>query len=137
MYSSGLRIGEEKNLDMTDMDLRERILAIKQGKGNKDRYIPFSEVAKKFLQVYINGEIKKQVKIVAREDKKALFLTTKGRIKDVSVRCIFKRILKNSSITRKGLTAHSIRHSTATHLLESGADAENHLVTGVSPVVPQ
>jgi site-specific recombinase XerD len=123
MYSSGLRISEAVNLDVTDVDLAERILFVKEGKGGKDRFVPFSEVAGLFLKKYIDTERKK----FSFHDEKALFIGKRGRMKIYNIRSvIFKKILEDSGIstscTSKNLTPHSIRHSTATHLLEAGAD---------------
>jgi site-specific recombinase XerD len=115
-YSSGLRISEIVNLNINDVDLKERILTIRQGKGSKDRYVPFNDVAEKFLQIYIKKGRK------AKRNEKALFVTEKGRIKSATLTLWFRKYLKESGIKRKGLTPHSIRHSTGTHLLESGAD---------------
>ena len=115
-YSSGLRVSEIVNLNINDVDLKERILTIREGKGSKDRFVPFNDVAEKFLQRYIKKDRK------SGRNEKALFLTDRGRIKSGTVCMWFRRYLKTSGIKRKGLTFHSIRHSTATHLLESGAD---------------
>ena len=121
MYSSALRITEELNLNLTDIDLSQRLLTIRQGKGDKDRILPFSEVALSFLKKYINNGRRQLVKDAGREDKKALFLSRQGRLKGQTIRVDFIKHLRKSDIKRERLTPHSIRHSTATHLLEAGA----------------
>ena len=118
MYSSGLRVSEIVNLNLSDIDLSERTLAVREGKGSKDRFVPFSEVACMFLKRYID---KGRKGLGYREDD-ALFLTEYGRISGSTIRKYFGEILKRANITRKHLTVHSIRHTCATHLLESGAD---------------
>ena len=121
MYSSGLRITEELNLNLTDVDLSQRLLTIRQGKGDKDRIVPFSEVALAFLKKYIENSRKEFAKGVNREDSKALFLCNRGRLKEMTIRVCFKKHLEKAGIKRERLTIHSIRHTTATHLLEAGA----------------
>lgn len=132
IYSSGLRVSEAVNLDLTDIDLAERILTVRMGKGSKDRFVPFSDVAALFLKKYIETERKDLVRYSNFKDDKALFLTAYGRISYALIRITFRKILKNigikrpandaTSCTSGNLTVHSIRHSTATHLLEAGAD---------------
>lgn len=122
MYSSGLRLSEVEKLNLSDIDLLERILAVRSGKGDKDRFVPFSKVSCEFLKKYINSERKRVARFVNSEEKKALFLGYRGRLKTSGIRQRFKKILEKAKIKHKGLTPHSIRHSTATHLLENGAD---------------
>jgi len=121
MYSSGLRVGEELSLNITDINLSERVVAIRQGKFNKDRIVPFSSVAFEFLKIYIENGRKELLKTVNGEDNKALFISNQGRLKPVSIRLRFRKYLNGCGIEREGLSLHSIRHSTATHLLECGA----------------
>jgi integrase/recombinase XerC len=125
MYSSGLRNGEAVSLKLNDIDLKNRMLLIERGKGDKDRYIPFSEVAYRFLQKYINDGRKKIIKPLKNiPDEKLVFISAKkaSRLTCGYVRYLFRGYLKRCGIKKEGLTVHSIRHSCATHLLESGAD---------------
>ena len=69
MYSSGLRISEVINLNLEDVDLKERVLVVRNGKGGKDRYVPFSKVSESFLRLYIEN-CRKEKKLI---DEKALF----------------------------------------------------------------
>lgn len=140
MYSSGLRISEVVKLDLADVDLNERVLLVREGKGGKDRYVPFSEVSAAFIMKYIESERKKHLRFCkgakqdvsvptphrmckkASADEAALFIGQGGRMKTQVIRLYFRKFLEASGITRKNLTPHSIRHSCATHLLEAGAD---------------
>ncbi|OHD63881.1 MAG: hypothetical protein A2176_09920 [Spirochaetes bacterium RBG_13_51_14] len=122
IYSSGLRISEAVNLNLADIDLAGRMLIVRQGKGGKDRFVPFSDVAALFLKKYIESERKRLERHTRPDDRNALFLSEYGRLKDITVRKAFGKILENIGTTRKNLTVHSIRHSCATHLLEAGAD---------------
>ena len=122
LYSSGLRVSEAVGLDLTDIDLADRVLIVRLGKGGKDRYVPFSEVAAAFLKRYIETERKEITKCTAFKSDGALFLTPYGRITYMTVRNIFHDTLVRAEIEKKRRTVHSIRHSCATHLLEAGAD---------------
>ena len=122
MYSSALRVSEIVNLNIGDVDLKERILAVRKGKGDKDRYVPFSEVADRFLKKYLSDARKHFLKKLNQECEKIVFLNEKGKLKTRYVRDRFNRYLEKLSMKKEGLTLHSIRHSTATHLLEAGVD---------------
>jgi site-specific recombinase XerD len=127
MYSSGLRIGEVARLDIQDIDLSERILCVRQGKGNKDRFLPFSETAANYLKQYVET-----VRMATRGnrssrsfrpgDENALFKSEVGRLKGSSIRKRFYVIIAKCGLKRTRLSPHSIRHTCATHLLECGAD---------------
>ena len=127
MYSSALRIGEVSALDIQDIDLSERILCVRQGKGGKDRFIPFSQTAAEYLKRYlemtrtaIRGNFTGHYPNPG--DENAVFIGETGRLKPDKIRDRFHYFLKKCGLTRPNLTPHSIRHSTATHLLEAGAD---------------
>jgi integrase/recombinase XerC len=122
MYSSGLRTNELASLDLSDVDLGERILTVREGKGGKDRVVPFSETACLFLMRYIEGDRNAMLARIRRREEPALFLTYEGRIKHWAIREVFDKIVEALDMKRENLTPHSIRHSTATHLLEAGAD---------------
>jgi len=130
LYSSGLRRSEVVKLNIEDIDLNERTLIIKEGKGAKDRYVPFSKTAHYFLKNYIDTERKRDAKrIQGRPGNKSgsaeampLFLSLQGRFNKNTLHRIFKKYLDKADIIRRGLSLHSIRHTCATHLLEAGAD---------------
>jgi len=122
LYSSGLRISEAVKLNLTDIDLAARVLIVRLGKGGKDRFVPFSEVASAFLKKYIETERTEITKYATFKDEGALFLTPYGRITYVTIRNVFRDTLLCAGIEKKRRTVHSIRHSCATHLLEAGAD---------------
>lgn len=114
MYSSGLRVSEVAKLKVGDIDFEERMLLAKEAKWGKDRIVPVSKVAMKFLKLYLASRIK---------DKEApVFLGEQGKIGAAMINNRFKKLLKQFGMYREGVTAHSIRHSVATHLLSNGAD---------------
>jgi len=119
MYSSGLRESELRNLKISDLDFYERVLKVTEGKGSKDRYVPFSEIAEIFVKKYLRYE---RIKYPVSKKCDYLFITEYGKIKRATFVIAFKKELAKLETGNKRLTLHSIRHSTATHLLEAGAD---------------
>lgn len=115
-YSSGLRLSELVNLDMPDIDLPEAMIQV-TGKGNKTRRLPVGRKAVSAIQDwlkirrdYLNGE------------QNALFVSRRGT--RLSARSIQKR-MRDRAI-KQGIDIpvhpHMLRHSFASHLLESSGD---------------
>lgn len=113
IYSAGLRVGEVVRLKIADIDSQRKLIYLKSAKGKKDRYTILSDVALATLRKYY-----KEYK-----PKEYLFEGAEGRrhIAERSVQNVFERTIKTAGI-RKQATVHSLRHSFATHLLESGTD---------------
>lgn len=121
MYSSGLRSEEAAGLLVDHVNLDERICLIK-GKGNRERYVPFSVTACRFLVKYLgDGRGKLSKALVHKDAKRFTFLSSAGKLSWKVMRTRFNGYLKACGLEGKGYTIHSIRHSTATHLLENGA----------------
>jgi integrase/recombinase XerC len=116
IYSSGLRVSEVVGLNFEDVAMDDQILTVK-GKGNKMRALPFGSVAKAALNKWLDHRIK----ISSAEDR-AIFLTKSGQ--RLSVRSVQKSIRSwgiKAGINQK-LSPHILRHSFATHMLESSKD---------------
>lgn len=113
IYSAGLRVSEVVKLRVEDIDTQRKLIHLKGAKGRKDRCTILSEVALESLKEYW-GEYKSE---------KWLFSGAEdGRhISTRTVQAIFEQA-KNKANIRKDVTVHSLRHSFATHLLESGID---------------
>lgn len=94
MYSSGLRISEVWKLNVSDMDFAQRILKVVEGKGSKDRFVPFSKVAGYFAKRYIDSDRRRLVKRVKADFRDAFFLTVNGRIIRKNVKKRFDKILE-------------------------------------------
>lgn len=123
MYSSGLRCSEIQKLELGDIDFNNRIILLKCAKGKKDRYVPFSAVSCSFLLKYVSeGRCEQKKAIDKNEINKYVFLGSRTRLSYSVLRKIFKKYLELVDFDRKNFTPHSIRHSTATHLLENGAN---------------
>jgi integrase/recombinase XerC len=111
-YSTGIRISELVGLDNNDIDFIGGIVKVR-GKGKKERIVPIGDVAISAIRKYL-GKRKKQ--------SDALFLNKSGRrISTRGVRNIVGKYLRLGGI-KQGVSAHTLRHSFATHLLNRGAD---------------
>jgi site-specific recombinase XerD len=110
MYSSGLRMSEVMHLKVADIDSKRMMVYIRQGKGGKDRYSILPETTLECLRQYWREY----------RPKEWLFEGNKGsHICMTSIRNIFLNAKKRAGIT-KHAWPHTLRHSFATHLIESG-----------------
>jgi integrase/recombinase XerD len=141
-YGCGLRRSEGVQLNITDIDLQSRLLFVRKAKGNKQRYVPIAskhlqdisdyikEGREWFLQYHettAEHHNKHNGKILPRKNFKAAdadaFLVTNksGRFIHPEYRI---KYLQQKSELQKNITLHGLRHSIATHLLQSGMDIE-------------
>ena len=113
IYSCGLRSGELINLKPNDIDSKRNIVVIKNAKGKKDRITPLSPKILELLREYF------------KSCKPVYYLfegqNPKEKYSDRSLQLVLKHCLGKTKIT-KPVTLHWLRHSYATHLLESGTD---------------
>ena len=118
MYATGLRVSELVNLNISDLNLKEKYLRC-LGKGNKERIIPLGEVAFKYLNLYLD-EYRDKLKKRYLCDK--VFLNNHGKgLTRQGFFLTLKEICDQKGI-EKNITPHMLRHSFATHLLNNGAD---------------
>jgi integrase/recombinase XerC len=117
IYSSGLRLAELVGIDLDDIDLEQRQLVV-TGKGNKTRYLPIGSKAVEAIGRWL------RVRPAYSRDgaQKALFLSKQGR--RISARNVQSRLNRLAGLKALGqqLSPHVLRHSFATHLLESSSD---------------
>lgn len=119
IYSSGLRMSEVINLKVGSLDLQKRELAVR-GKYDRERVVPFSDVARDFLERYL-GERKDAVDEYVFPGARGGWRAISGPMRRTSMSRIFRELIKQCGIDKPELCTHSIRHSTATHLLDNGA----------------
>ncbi|ACZ32996.1 putative tyrosine recombinase XerC [Chlamydia pneumoniae LPCoLN] len=116
-YSSGLRISEIVAVNKQDFDLSTHLIRIR-GKGKKERIIPVTSNAIQWIQTYLNHPDRKRLE----KDPQAIFLNRFGRrISTRSIDRSFQEYLRRSGLSGH-ITPHTIRHTIATHWLESGMD---------------
>lgn len=110
LYSTGLRVSELVNLKVQNLNLAEKTGKVTKGKGSKDRMFILPEKLVNELQSYLS-EHPQNLYLFSREKP----LTTRN------IQKIIKNTAKAAQINKK-VTPHTLRHSYATHLLESGTD---------------
>lgn len=120
MYATGLRISELTHLKMNQLHLTMSLIQTK-GKGDKERIIPISDTAKKWLELYIDTS--RQV-LLNKSSKESPFVFLNSRGNQLSRQGLWKKIKKlvQEAGIKQNVTPHTLRHSFATHLLENGAD---------------
>ncbi|MGB7947072.1 MAG: tyrosine recombinase XerC, partial [Candidatus Binatia bacterium] len=118
-YSTGIRAAELVGLNWSDVDFQLGIVRV-VGKGSKERIVPIGEVALQSLRDY-GQEVRQEWKLPST-GANAVFLNRRGgRITTRSVARIVEKHLREAGITVK-MGPHGLRHTFATHLLNSGAD---------------
>jgi integrase/recombinase XerC len=119
LYSSGIRVSELVSLNWSDIDFRLGIMRV-IGKGSNERIVPVGQIAMQRLQDY-TLEQRKKWNLACKGDT-PVFLNRDGeRITTRSVaRIVDKRLRAAGIVVRMG--PHGLRHTFATHLLNSGAD---------------
>ena len=117
IYSSGLRLAELVSIDLVDIDLAQQQLVV-TGKGNKTRYLPIGSKAVAAVQRWLPL----RAGFVRNANEQALFLSKPGnRISARNVQSRLNQLARRQSLGQK-LSPHTLRHSFATHLLESSSD---------------
>ena len=118
LYATGIRVGEMTGLDVEDID-RERNLVRVLGKGRKERSVPFGLPAAKALDDWLS---RGRPGLATSTSGSAAFLGERGgRVNQRTVRrMVHRRIANVPGVADLG--PHGLRHTTATHLLEGGAD---------------
>jgi integrase/recombinase XerD len=139
-YGCGLRRSEGKNLNINDIDLHKRLLFVQKGKGNKQRYVPIAAKHVADIKDYLqegrewflynhnaNAEWNCGVhgkSLVKKEQANdvAFFISQNG----IRMQEFYQRLaqMKTRAELEKNITLHGLRHSIATHLLQSGMDIE-------------
>jgi integrase/recombinase XerD len=122
MYASGLRVSELVSLQVLNVSLQENVLRV-VGKGNKERLVPFGEVASVWLGRYLSEA---RASLLAGKQTDDLFVTHRGpkagsAMSRVMFWMIVKKYARGAGISAP-LSPHTLRHAFATHLLNHGAD---------------
>jgi integrase/recombinase XerD len=117
-YGCGLRRSEGEQLDLRDVHFNKNLLYVRKGKNSKRRAVPLAPKVKRDLENYVYNERS------ASAQTTALITNTIGtRSRGSSFNLTLKTILNRTEITKE-ISLHNLRHSIATHLLESGLSVE-------------
>lgn len=119
LYGCGLRVSELVNLKLSDLYFEEDFIKV-TGKGNKQRYVPISDINKKYIIIY-----QKDVRVhqnIQKGFEDILFLNRRGKqLTRAMIFTIIKQLAMAAELDKK-ISPHTFRHSFATHLLTNGAD---------------
>jgi integrase/recombinase XerC len=122
MYATGVRVAELTTLNIADIDFRNQLIRV-TGKRRKQRIVPFGDPAGEAIRNYLTVRDKFLFHApVSRRDDEALFLNYQGT--RITTRSVGRMVDKYISICAgmHNISPHALRHSFATHLLDSGAD---------------
>jgi integrase/recombinase XerD len=118
MYASGLRASEAIGLELSDVDLEERVLRAR-GKGSKERIVPIGQAALRALAAYLE---RGRPKLVKTSVEPHLFVNFRGG--QLTRQGLYK-IVRRHAVTAglaDRMSPHTLRHTFATHLLAGGCD---------------
>ena len=110
LYSSGLRVSEIVNLKVIDLDFQQNSGWVRSGKGQKDRLFQISKTLSNQLQKYLK-----------KHPNNIYIFSEKKPMSKRNIQSILERAARKAGLTKK-VSPHTLRHSFATHLLESGAN---------------
>lgn len=115
IYSCGLRVSEASDLRLEELDLENALIRVR-GKGGKERLVPLTDEAQKFVRLYLAEARPK----LARPGSQEVFVNVRGEgLGRKGIWKNFKFALQKLGLAGK---VHTLRHSFATHLLSGGAD---------------
>jgi len=118
-YGCGLRKSEGLGLNVQDVQLEKELVLVRKGKGYKSRFVPLSGRNKADLEAYLGYG---RPYLVGSNKEDALLLNVNGK----RLKTAFERMqkLRHASGIRQVIGLHTLRHSIATHLLQSGMQLE-------------
>jgi integrase/recombinase XerC len=122
MYATGVRVAELTTLNLADVDFRNQLVRV-TGKRRKQRIVPFGEPASVAIRSYLDVRDKFLLNApISKRDEEVLFLNYQGT--RITTRSVGRMVEKYIRICagRHDISPHALRHSFATHLLDSGAD---------------
>ncbi len=124
-YGCGLRLNEGRNLLLKDVMIDKKLVLVRKGKGNKERFVPIADKGLQDIQEYINYG--RKYFLATRHKKQKVttphFFIAMDGLPMQSFGARLAKLKKEAGITTD-FSLHSLRHSIATHLLEQGMDIE-------------
>lgn len=125
VYTCGLRLSEALNLEVSDIDRQRMVLHIHRGKGAKDRLVPLPHSTLKLLERYWLTHRHPRFLFPRTQTNKSGAPVNHLAEDTVNKGCAqnaMRNAVKKANINKKGVTVHTLRHSYATHLLDSGVN---------------
>ena len=119
LYSCGLRLGEGLRLQVPDIDAQRKLLHIRAGKGNQDRYVPLPERTLQLLREQWKSHRHPVLLFPAKGHSGQGARTATEPMCRTTLQRAFRLALQASGVTKQA-HIHTLRHSYATHLLEKG-----------------
>lgn len=119
LYSTGIRRSECAGLNLRDLDLDRLIVLVRSGKGGRDRYVPMGGRAVSWVERYVR-EVR-PLHLRGPVDGHLFLSRLRSHLSSKRIGDLVHRYLKRAGIARPG-SCHLLRHTTATLLLEGGAD---------------
>lgn len=122
LYATGVRVSELTTLSIGEIDFRQRLIRV-TGKRRKERIVPFGEPALRALEAYLSVRDRFLAQApISKRDSEAVFLNYQGT--RITTRSVGRMVEKYIRICAgmHDISPHALRHSFATHLLDSGAD---------------
>lgn len=123
LYGTGIRRTECVMVDITDLDLSQGMLLVRNGKGRKDRVVPIPARAARALEVYLRQA---RPEMVRAPGLTALFIDHRGR-RRLATQGVALLVRKHGKAARieSAVSPHALRHACATHILQGGADVRH------------
>lgn len=119
-YGCGLRRNEGVNLDVEDISFEKGLLYVRKGKNYKQRFVPFSGAVREDLYNYLHYARP----MLLKGNEQAFFISQRGkRLCEQALADRLQALKNKAQIDRPG-SLHTLRHSIATHLLQSGLSPE-------------
>ena len=119
LYATGIRKNELTHAQLGDLNLEDELLTVRQGKGGRDRVVPLSAVACRYIAHYIRHA---RPHLLNGEPTETLFLSAQGRtLGATTVSELIHKTAARAGI-RSRVTCHLWRHTVATHMLQNGAN---------------
>ena len=116
LYASGVRVSELVNIKLKDIDFSNKLLRI-MGKGSKERIVPFYSTIEKLLRHYLSD-----IRVLFAKDNEYVFVNKNGqKLTTRGIQYLLNKTVEKYNLPFK-LHPHTLRHSFATHLLDSGVD---------------
>jgi integrase/recombinase XerD len=122
-YSCGLRRSEGEALNKQDVHVKQKLLYVRKGKGAKCRVVPMTEKVSRDLQNYLEACLPSGMEIKAHDHEAFILNKIGNRMSGDSYNKVLKQLIERTDITKE-TSLHHLRHSIATHLLESGLTVE-------------